>query len=106
MTERPDSTPIACCLTTKELHDRETTLLAQFKAAVVENEELEQGYAFQLSGDGKCIGLIAELMVAERECCPFLAFKLVARPSKGPVILRVTGPAGTKEFLKALLCKP
>jgi len=106
MTEPPDSTPIACSLTTIELHDRETMLLAQFKAAVVETEELEEGYAFRLPGEGKCIGLIAELMVAERECCSFLAFELVARHSKGPVILRVTGPAGTKEFLKTLLCKP
>lgn len=45
-------------------------------------------------------------MVAERECCPFLAFEVIALPDKGPVIVRVTGPAGTKEFLKTLLCTP
>jgi hypothetical protein len=43
--------------------------------------------------------------MAERECCPFLAFELVAKPNQGPLIVRVTGPAGTKEFLRTILCK-
>ena len=101
-----DNTPIACSLTTAELRDREARVLAQFRSAVIETEELQNGYAFRLSGDGEWIGLIAELMVAERECCPFLAFEVIALPNKGPVIVRVTGPAGTKEFLKTLLCTP
>ena len=100
-----DNMPTACSLTSPELYDREAMLFAQFRAAVVETEELEDGYAFRLTGDGKWIGLIAELMAAERECCPFLVFGLVAQPNKGPVIVRVTGPTGTKEFLRTILCK-
>jgi len=106
MKERPDNTPIACSLTTVELRDREATLLAEFRSAVLETQELQNGYAFRFTGDGRRIGLLAELIVAERECCPFLVFELVALPNKGPVIVRVTGPAATKEFLKTLLCKP
>lgn len=106
MKERSDNTPIACSLTTAELRDREATLLAEFRSAVVETEELQDGYAFRLSGDRNWIGLIAELIVAERECCPFLAFELAALTERGPLIVRVTGPAGTKEFLRTLLCKP
>jgi hypothetical protein len=45
-------------------------------------------------------------MVAERECCPFLTFEMSALPKMGPVIVRVVGPAGTKEFLRTILCKP
>jgi hypothetical protein len=41
-----------------------------------------------------------------RECCPFLAFGLVAQPNKGEVIVRVTGPIGAKEFLRTILCRP
>ena len=106
MKERSDNTTIACSLTTVELRDRETTLLDEFKPAVVETEELQDGYAFRLTGDGKWMALIAELIVTERECCPFLAFELVALPNKGPLIVRMTGPAGTKEFLRTLLDKP
>jgi hypothetical protein len=101
-----DDMPIACCLTSAELREREATLLAQFRSAVIDTEELPDGYAFRLPGDGKWIATIAELIVAERECCPFLIFEFAAQPSMGPVIVRVTGPAGAKAFLKTVLCKP
>ena len=101
MKER-DTIPILCSLTSAELREREATVLAQFRSVVVETEELKEGYAFRLNGDGKLIGLIAELIVAERECCPFLTFEVVALPNKGPMILRVTGPAGTKEFVRSV----
>ena len=97
-----DSTPIVCSLTTAELRKREATLLAQFRSAVIETEELQGGFAFRLTGEDKLIALIAELIVAERECRPFLTFELVALPNKGPLIVRVTGLAGTKEFLRGV----
>ena len=101
-----DDIPIVCCLTTAELREREATLLAHFRSAVIGTEELRDGYAFRVPGDGKWIGLIAELIVAERGCCPFLTFEFFAEPSMGPVSVRVTGPAGTKDFLKTFFCKP
>ena len=96
--------PIACSLTTAELRDREAALLAQFRAAVIETEELQDGYAFRLPGDRKWIELAAELIAAERECCPFLTFELVALPHMGQVTVRATGPAGAKEFVRTILC--
>jgi hypothetical protein len=101
-----DDMPIACCLTRAELRGREATLLGQFKSAVIGTEELRDGYAFRVPGDGKWIAIIAKMIVAERECCPFLTFELVAQPRMGPVIVRVTGPAGSKDFLRTVLCKP
>ncbi len=98
----PD-TPIACSLTTAELRDRESQLLAQIRSAIVEAEELEEGYAFRLPGERKWIALMAELMASERECCPFLTFELSAQPNHGPITVRLTGPAETKEFVKAIL---
>jgi len=106
MKQGPDDLPIACCLTSAELREREATLLAQFKSAVIETEELPDGYAFRVPGNGESITIIAEMIMAERECCPFLTFDLVAQPNMGPVIVRVNGPAGSKEFLKTILCKP
>ena len=106
MKQGSDDMAIACCLTSAELREREATLLAQFRSAVIETEELPDGYAFRVPGDGRWLGLVAELIVAERECCHFLTFEFVAQPSMGPVIVRVTGPAGSKDFLKSVLCKP
>jgi len=50
--------------------------------------------------------MTANMIVAERECCPFLTFELVAQANMGPVIVRVTGPPGAKDFLKTVLYKP
>ena len=100
-----DNLPVTCSLTTVEFSEREASLLAQFRSRAIETKELQEGYAFQLPGDGKSIEFIAELIVAERECCPFLAFELAAEPNLGPVTVRVTGSPGTKEFLRSILCK-
>jgi hypothetical protein len=105
MKQGSDDIPVACCLSTEEFREREATLLAHFRSAVIGTDELPDGYAFRLPGDGKWIAVVAELIVAERECCPFLRFEVTAHPNMGPVILRVIGPAGGTEFLRNLLCK-
>jgi len=102
----PDEIPITCCLTDAEFREREALLLARFKAAASTATELPDGFAFQAPGEKTWIALLAELMVAERECCPFLRFELTAEPNMGPVTLSVTGPGEAKGFLKGLLCKP
>jgi hypothetical protein len=101
-----DNLPIACSLTPAEFRDREAKLLVQFRSAVVEVGELQEGYAFRLPGDGKWITLVADLIVAERECCPFLTFELAALPNKGQLIVRVIGSPGAKEFVKSVLWEP
>jgi hypothetical protein len=98
-----DEIPVACCLTDKELRSREATLLAPFKSALIATEELPDGYPFRIPRDKKWLVVAAELMAAERECCPFLRFELAAEPGMGPVTIRMTGPLGTKEFLKSIL---
>jgi hypothetical protein len=104
MIDHYDDKPIACSLTTGELRDREATLLVQFRSGIVETEELQDGYAFRIPGDANWIRLIAELIVAERACCPFLAFELATLPNRGPLIVRIMGPDGTKEFVKRVIC--
>jgi|SRR5579864_90405 len=98
-----DEIPVACCLSDEELRNREATLLTQFKAALIESEEVDDGYVFRVRGDNKSIGLVTELIMAERECCPFLKFEVSLEPAMGSINVRMTGPAGTKEFLKSIL---
>lgn len=99
----PNDLPIACTLSSVELRERETTLLAQFKSVVIAMEEIDEGYWFRLPGDSKSLALVVEVLLAERECCPFLKFDLTAEPNQGPLTLRVTGPAGTKDLTRSLL---
>jgi hypothetical protein len=95
---------VACCLSNAELRKRVATLVARFDSAVIATEELPDGYVFRVPGDKKWMGVLWEAIMAERECCPFLTFELTAQPNMGPVSVRVTGPAGTKDFLKTILC--
>jgi hypothetical protein len=99
----PDEIPVACRLSSQELRSREATLLAQFKTALITIQELADGYLFRIRDDKRWIAIAAELIAAERECCPFLRFELAVEPEMGPVTLRMTGPSGTKEFLKSIL---
>ena len=97
--------PIACSLSATEMRDREVELLAKFRSAAMATEELRDGYVFRMPGDGAWIMLIAELIVAERECCPFLTFEMSAHAHMGPLIVRVLGPGAAKEFIKTILCR-
>jgi len=88
-----DEVPVACCLSDEELRNREATLLAQFKSAVVATEQLADGYAFQVPGDKKSLALVLDLILAERECCPFLMFQFTAAPKNGGDYLARDGPS-------------
>jgi hypothetical protein len=91
--------PIACSLTNTELQERRATVLQQVRSAVVEVRELENGYAYSFPAAGDWLGKLAGLIDLERQCCPFLRFRLTIEADGGPLCLEMTGPAGTKEFL-------
>jgi hypothetical protein len=103
MRQNSEHIPIACCLSDAALRERAAMLLAQFKSAVMATEEIPDGYAFHIPGDKNSITMIAKLIAEERECCPFLRFELTALPNMGPLIVRVTGPVGAKDFLRTIL---
>jgi hypothetical protein len=90
-----------CALSDAEKREREATLLARFKSGVIAAEELDDGYSFRVPGDKDWLALVADLITAERECCPFLTFQLTAEPQMGALTIRITGPDGAKEFVKS-----
>ncbi|HEU4597839.1 MAG TPA: hypothetical protein VFS10_22115 [Pyrinomonadaceae bacterium] len=94
--------PVACSLTEVELRERRGLLLERAGRAILESEELPDGFAYRFPEGDEWLGELAEVIRLERLCCPFLAFKLVVSPGGGPVWLELTGPPGTKEFLASL----
>jgi hypothetical protein len=106
VTRESSDTPVACSLSDREFRDREATLLAEFRSAVTTTRELPDGYVFRLPGDKRLIALVTELIAAERECCPFLAFTLIFASNMGPIDVFVTGPVGAKEFAGTILVEP
>lgn len=66
--------------------------------------ELTNGLALQLSVE--TLPAVALFIDRERRCCPFLRFGLEVEPEGGGLWLRLTGPDGVAEFLRADLNLP
>jgi hypothetical protein len=69
----------------------------------VRREDLTDGLRLEFAPSGDTIALIARAVEAERHCCRFLRFGITVEPDGGPVFLELTGPAGTREFVSALI---
>lgn len=72
-----------------------------FGGLVQERTELTNGHACRFQPDA--IEAVARFVANERKCCPFLSFELAVAAGSGPLWLRMTGPAGTREVLETEL---
>lgn len=68
---------------------------------VQERSDLANGYAFRF--DHKTLASLVRFVENERKCCPFMTFEIVVSSGTGPIWLKLTGPAGTREVLQAEL---
>jgi hypothetical protein len=73
------------------------------KSAKLNTSELADGYAFQFPSDAKTFAIISEWIGNERLCCPFFAFDIHVGDSSEPMVLKITGPDGVKQFIRAEL---
>jgi len=94
--------PIACALDPADLQSRRDTLLPGIVARAQQSERLPDGMRWQFSPSSELLVALAAMIDAERRCCPFLRFQVVAEPDDGPVWLEVTGPTGTRDLLERL----
>ena|SRR5215510_4687900 len=70
-------------------------------AAVQERKELRDGYAFRLPP--AALPTASEWVALESRCCPFFTFELALESRGGPLWLRLRGPEGVKNFIRAEL---
>jgi hypothetical protein len=71
-------------------------------AAVI--RESGEGFVFALPGGE--YDAVTRFVAKERLCCPFLTFVVTARAEAPEVELRITGPTGVKDFIRAELHLP
>ena len=95
--------PISCTLQPGELKARATQLLPGVAAAATARQPIENGFRFEFQASSDVLSSIVRMIDAERQCCQFLRFQLTVEAAGGPVVLDVTGPAGSQEFLLAIL---
>jgi hypothetical protein len=90
-------------LTPAALKARRAGLLAALLRRSEAREQIPGGYRLQFTPAEDLLSHIAEAIDAERQCCRFLRFVVTVEADEGPVSLELSGPAGTCEFLSALL---
>ena len=95
--------PIACTLTPEALRTRREDLLMDLVRQSKRREDLDAGLRLEFAPSAETIVLIARAIEAERHCCRFLRFGMIVEPEGGPVFLELTGPAGTRDFVSALI---
>ena len=99
--------PLACvpgAIPAAERASHFARLTRLFTTGLRERAEIPGGYAFRFDADA--FDELARWVALERRCCPFLAVGVQLTPDGGPLRVRLTGPAGTREFLAAELPAP
>ena len=94
--------PIACDMSVFSPEERESHIknTRQLYQSVLSIREVENGYEFAFPGRSEFILGLGEFISNERLCCPFLKFNLLIPPADDPVTMTLSGPEGTKEFLR------
>ena len=100
-----DHQPIACNLGafTPEQRSRRQALAQELQSLIREVRPLDNGYEGRFDPDNLTLLKLAEFVGVERRCCPFITFEVVVNDGAGPILLRLTGRPGTKEFLAGWL---
>lgn len=98
--------PVVCTLLPGELNHRAMELLPGVAAAARTRHAIDNGFRFEFHADGEVLASIVRMIDAERQCCRFLRFQFTVEAAGGPVVLEITGPPGSQEFLDAMMPVP
>jgi hypothetical protein len=91
---------LACTLTTAEMRQRKSTVIANLQKEMIEKKELKDGYSFRFKGTDEMVDELSSFIKTERECCSFFTFTLSVAGDKSSACLELTGPKGAKDFIK------
>ena len=88
-----------CTLTQNELSRRIDEINEQIMDKIILVKEHDSGFEFYCEPSEKLAQSILNFINSERKCCKSLRFELCFEPEDGNIILRITGPGGTKETI-------
>lgn len=100
MKELMERAKLTCKLTTTELQQRKKTIIAELKNLVLEKVETDKGFKYKFEGSDKMLDLHNNFIKTERLCCDFFVFTLTASSDTKFTWIELTGPEGTKDFIK------
>ena len=91
--------PIACTLNHAEMRERRSIILDAFRGAALDVTSLPLGYAYHFAPTSEVLARIVNLVDLERQCCPFLTFKIIVGAGNQAICLEVTGPPEAKPVI-------
>jgi hypothetical protein len=100
MKDQMEKAKLSCKLSTPELMERKNTIIAELKSLVRERNEIKNGVQYTFESSDRIIDLISNFIKTERLCCDFFDFNLNISADPGSMQLTLSGPDGTKEFIK------
>lgn len=99
----PTTLPIACTLSPDQLAAGRDTLLLGLADHAVQRTPLPGGMRLRFAATAERMRQIDAVVRRERECCPFLEFRVGLAIGRSSLTLDVTGPEGTAGLLATLL---
>ena len=99
----PTSLPIACSLSAADLREQRDTLLLGLADHAVQRTPLPSGVRLRFAPTAERMRQIDAVVRRERECCPFLEFRIGLGIGGSALTLDVTGPEGAAGLLAELL---
>jgi len=96
------NSPIACTLSGPQQARRRQEVATEDFTVARRPRELADGYEFTFPGSAEWAARLTEFVLFERTCCPFFTFEIFFEPDAGPIVLKVRGPEGVKEFIEDL----
>ncbi|MEA2261436.1 MAG: hypothetical protein QOJ51_4261 [Acidobacteriaceae bacterium] len=106
-TATPKKTVVFACnmkaMSPEERKRQSEVLSPGLRASKLSSKELADGYEFQFPSDAKTYQMVAEWIGNERLCCPFFDFDLRVGDASAPMSLKISGPEGVKQFIRAEL---
>ena len=101
--EKRKTRGLTCKLTTPELKERKSEVIANLKRQILRTRELKNGFAYRFPGADSIVDELAAFVKTERACCNFFRFTLSISGNKSETWLKLAGPKGAKDFIKAEL---
>jgi len=95
--------PLACTLTKAEMGERRRMVLDSVRAALLSATPLPAGYAFRFEPTSEVLAQLGRIVDLERQCCPFLTYKIIVEAGNLPICLEVTGPPEAKVVIADFL---
>ena len=96
------SQPVACSLTNPELRQRREQLRTSLFHRTRSTSEDASGVLFTFDNTDTNVDALLNVVLLERQCCPFLHFRIEIAPQPGMLALHLGGNAEARAFIETM----